>query len=84
MGIIEELYSGSYRSPFHPSEQYKEFRDEHIRLMEKVNRALGFKFIGELEESEAPMRIEEEEAAFRDGFHLGAMLMLELLYTPQQ
>ena len=78
--IIEELFLGNYEPSFHPSEEYCRLRSEQIRRLEKVRKGFSRKFVNDLETGEALLQGEEELSAFRHGFHLGALLMLDLLY----
>ena len=82
--ILEELYNGAYRPSFHPSKEYCQIRDEQSALLDKVERAFSWNFVNDLETGEGLLHAEEELNAFRHGFHLGAALMLELLYPPPQ
>lgn len=84
MDILSELYNGDFRPGFKPSAEYIKLRDEHIAYMNEVQEAFGFKFMEEMALRETLMAAEEEECAFRHGFRLGALLMLELLYNARQ
>ncbi len=82
--ILEELYTGRYTPGFHPSEESRQMRGEYAAMLEKVQKAFSWNFVNELETLDGLLLAEEKLRAYRSGFHLGASLMLELLYAPPQ
>lgn len=82
MDILETLYDGEYRPRFHPTEEYSKLRAEQMAILEQIEEALSWGFVDKLETVEGLIMAETELSAFRHGFHLGASLMLELLYAP--
>ena len=80
--ILEELYDGGYRPGFHPSEEYSKLRVEQAAILDQIEKAFSWGFVDRLETVEGLLMAETELGAFRHGFHLGASLMLELLYAP--
>ncbi len=82
--IIEELYSGSYEPKFHASKEYMQRNEADRALWDQVSAAFGIDFVDDLWSSVNALSAEEEQSMFRHGFHLGALLMLDLLYDPPQ
>ena len=82
--ILDELYEGYYEPRFSPSEEYRRRSKADEGLWEKVQEAYGARFVDELCSGINALSVEEERSMFRHGFHLGALLMLDLLYEPPQ
>ena len=80
--ILETLYDGAYRPRSCPTEEYNKLRREHMALLDQIEKAFSWGFVDKLETVEGLLTAETELSAFRHGFHLGASLMLELLYAP--
>ena len=82
--IIEELCEGCYEPKFRPSKEYIERRVEDEPLWNKVMETFGLDFVDRLWSGASAYSSEQDRNMFRHGFHLGALLMLDLLYEPPQ
>ena len=54
------------------------------RTGEQVTRLVGLDLVDEIYNTEAEIASIKNLQWYKEGFHLGAMLMLELLYTPSK
>ena len=82
--IIEELCSGCFDTRFHASKEYLRQVKEDEPLWDQVAEVFGPEFVDELWSGISILGAEAERSMFRQGFHLGALLMLDLLYGPPQ
>ena len=79
--ILSDLYYNRNQVDHRPSDTLRAQRQELDGLLEEVKAAFGFHFEDRIETLAAMLHSEAEESAFRQGFRLGARLMLEVL-TP--
>ena len=77
--ILEQIYYGNELRPFRPDEEYKTLSEESERLWDEAHEKLGFREAERLWEKTMQLASREGFFDFRDGFYLGAGLMLELL-----
>ena len=82
--VLEELYYGNYEMEFHRTEKYRQAAAAYEQLLEKIRKGFNQEFVTELENTEAKLHEEEAFSVFRNGFHLGALLMIDLLHEPPQ
>lgn len=80
--IIEELCEGCYEPRFQPSREYIQRRKEDDPLWNQVAETFGLEFVDRLWSGANASSSEQGRNMFRHGFHLGALLMLDLLYEP--
>ena len=78
--ILREICLGNYepQPDFHPAGKKID------RLWERATEVLGPETVNALLMSGHEAVLEEKIDMFREGFRLGAQLMLELLYTPSK
>ena len=82
--ILEQLFYGEYKAERPPSAAYRKLMDKGDMLWEQVYKTAG-KDVGDklFDNLCALLRIDSLDY-FKGGVYLGAILMLELLYTPPQ
>ena len=77
--IIKELYDSALYTDRAPSEELLALRAEESKLWEKIEPLLGLETMDKLTDVQASIDNEKNLTWFREGFRLGASLMLELL-----
>lgn len=82
--IIKELCFGCYEPEFRVTKEYARNRDGDEDLWKRVVEAFGIEYADRLWNDAYRYSREEDRSVFRQGFHLGALLMLDLLYDPPQ
>ena len=79
MSILDDIYAERY-SVGHPAGDIpREVLDQDAAFWEEVESILGEEAVGEQQKRACDISFEEERNTFREGFRLGALLMLELL-----
>lgn len=79
MSILADIYSGRYEIPHPPSHVSRAVLEENNAFWDKVEGLLGREAVEEQQGRTGEIYFEEEQNAFREGFRLGALLMLELI-----
>ena len=82
--ILEDIYCGNYQPEFISSTKHDASRKEEVALWDQVRDTMGLDFVDKLYTGQSSLNLGHEINAFRQGFHLGAMLMLDLLYDAPQ
>ena len=77
--IIKELYNSALYMDRAPSEELLALRTEELELWSKIEPRLGLEMMDKLTDVQASIDHEKNLTWFREGFRLGAGLMLELL-----
>lgn len=77
--IIKELFDSALYIDRAPSEKLLALRAEESKLWEKIQPLIGLEIMDELTDVQASIDNEKNLTWFREGFRLGASLMLELL-----
>ena len=76
--IIKELFSSALYMDLAPSKELQALRKEEEAIWEKIQPLLGMDVIDELHNIQVNIANEQNLIWFREGFRLGAGLMLEL------
>lgn len=74
MSILETLFNGEYRTPQEKQTLSPELRDRRREIFEQIEGALP----EENWDAFCDIQRAQSFASFREGFRLGALLMLEL------
>lgn len=77
--IIEFLYTNRCCKEVEPVSELDELNQKEDELFAQIQATLGLKILDELNYTQAKLSHQQELACFREGFRLGASLMLELL-----
>ncbi|MDE7245638.1 MAG: hypothetical protein K2O18_16920 [Oscillospiraceae bacterium] len=80
MNILKELYDGQYGVELPKTLEYRAVRHKNVEgFWDKIEEAMGPDFIEKNWENLSRQEELESFEYFRQGFHLGVSLMLELL-----
>ena len=79
MNILQDIYNGRYEPTRPNSPQYRALREKCYAYWDKVQEAMGDEFLDQFWNHEVEMEDEARFHDFREGFLLGASLILELL-----
>jgi len=82
--ILKELFESPYYCGYDRTEELTELEKKLSSLWEQVTRLVGLDLVDEIYNTEAEIASIKNLQWYKEGFHLGAMLMLELLYTPSK
>ena len=82
--ILKELFESPYYCGYDRTEELTELEKKLSSLWEQVTRLVGLDLVDEIYNTEAEIANIKNLQWYKEGFHLGAMLMLELLYTPSK
>lgn len=77
--ILDELYCGGYAPDIKPSPEARENGKKAAEMLDRVKAAFGLDFVNELGSCSAIITIDEHQQYFKEGFRLGARLMMEVL-----
>lgn len=77
--IIKELYEERFYTNWRATPEYQALADREDELWEQVKPLIGQKIIDQLMGSQSDLSYQTNYEWFREGFRLGASLMLELL-----
>ena len=77
--ILKSLYTGSFTAQPAPNTQYFQQANQVEDLWEKVRELIGEDLLEELRAAENSIQFEHNFNWYREGFRLGALLMLELV-----
>lgn len=77
--ILRELYEMDRSQPKVSTEELRTLRRKEIELWEAVKPLIGPEMIDDINNAQAATIHEVNFVCFREGFRLGASLMLELL-----
>ena len=76
--ILKELFESSLYRDYTPSEELKALRRQEIDQWNQIKSVLGLETVDKLSDTQSAIAHEIELEWFREGFRLGASLMLEL------
>lgn len=79
MSILDDIYSGLYEIPHPPGRVPKDVLEQDSAFWAKVEELLGEEAVEAEQVRVGDIGFAEEQNAFREGFRLGALLMLELI-----
>ncbi len=79
MSILDDIYAGRYSVGHPPGDISREVLDQDAAFWEEAESILGEEAVEEQQKRACDISFEEERNAFREGFRLGVLLMLELL-----
>ena len=79
MSILNDIYNCCYEVNRPPTADYRALCRELYEMWAQIEAAVGYELVDKLQSKEADLLELREERAFRDGFRLGAGLMVELL-----
>lgn len=78
--ILDRLYNGDYSVIDRKSSpEYQAASQETEPFWETIGETLGMRFCTDFSDALAGQATVQEKEAFREGFHLGGQLILELL-----
>lgn len=77
--ILKELFDSPLYIDRAPSEELLALRAEESKLWDKIQPLIGLEIMDELNDVQAGIDNEKNLTWFREGFRLGAGLILELL-----
>ncbi len=77
--IIKELFESPLYIDRAPSEELLALRAAELELWDKIQTLIGLETLDKLTDIQASIGNEKSLTWFREGFRLGASLMLELL-----
>ena len=77
--ILKELYDSSLYGCIDASDELKDLRHKETELWDKVLPILGMDTIDEINNTQGAIARENNLQWYRNGFLLGASLMLELM-----
>ncbi len=77
--ILKELYEERFYTHWRATPEYRTLTQKEDELWEQVRPMLGQKMIDQLMSSQSDVSYQTNYEWFREGFRLGASLMLELL-----
>ena len=77
--ILKELYEERFYNNWQITPEYQELNDKETALWEQVKPLIGQKIIDQLTSSQSDVTYQSNYEWFREGFRLGAGLILELL-----
>ena len=78
--VIQLLYEAQDSAEEEVTAELEGLYQRERELFNKIHTALGLKMLDELNGTQAEIGHIQEQACFREGFRLGASLMLELLW----
>lgn len=79
MSILDDIYDGRYSVEHPAGDVSKEVLEQDTTFWEKVKGLLGEEAVEQQQARTCDISYAEEQNAFREGFRLGTLLMLELL-----
>lgn len=79
MGILQDIYLGNYRVDPTMTAKEREITSKSAPLWEKAYEAMGEEAADQLSDYIGELLLETCLSRFREGFRLGALLMLELI-----
>lgn len=77
--ILKELYEERFYANWQVTPEYQALADKEGELWEQVKPLIGRKMIDRLLDIQSDLAYQGNYEWFREGFRLGASLMLELL-----
>ena len=77
--ILDDIYYGRYQRRFVPTPQYQKAAEAMKRDWDEAREAFGFERVDQLWSSLMAVAALEGADDFREGFRLGAAVMLEAL-----
>lgn len=77
--ILKELYEERFYTHWQTTPEYRKLADKEAALWEQAKPLLGQKLIDQLSNSQSDVSYQTNYEWFREGFRLGASLVLELL-----
>ena len=77
--ILKGLYEQRFYANWQATPEYRELADKEAALWEQVKPLIGRKVIDQIQDSHSDINYQTNYEWFREGFRLGASLILELL-----
>lgn len=79
MSILEKLYNGEYGVEQPKTPEFQALQERNVHFWEHIEEAVGKDYIDKKWDELCALEHMEDFNYFREGFRLGASLMLELL-----
>ena len=80
--ILKSLYEERFYANWQATPEYQELADKEGELWEQVKPLIGQKMIDQIMRSQSDLSYHTNYEWFREGFRLGASLILELYIGP--
>ena len=84
MDILQDIFLGNYRTDPTMTAQERKIAGKSAPLWEKAYETMGQEAADQLSDFVGELLLEECLNRFREGFRLGALLMLEVLNEPSK
>ena len=77
--MLKQIYKDKFFSSRPLTEEYQTLADKDCTLWEKARPLLGQELIDQIQDNQSDINYQTNYEWFREGFRLGASLMLELM-----